>query len=72
MKKYAGKEERKPPQFMNNHTGAATYGYANNRGAGNNSVNTNSSYSVPNGRPVVRVGSSQQNAPGRSRGNSFE
>ena len=72
MKKYAGKEERKPPQFMNNHTGAATYGYANNRGAGNNSVNTNSSYSGPNGRPVVRVGSSQQNAPGRSRGNSFE
>jgi hypothetical protein len=72
LKKYAGKEERKPPQFMNNHTGAATYGYANNRGAGSNSIATGSSYDGPNGRPVVRVGSSQPNAQGRTRGNSFE
>ena len=72
LKKYAGKEERKPPQFMNNHTGAATYGYANNRGAGNNSIATGASYDGPNGRPVVRVGSSQQNVQGRTRGNSFE
>ena len=71
VKKYAGKEEKKPPQFMNNHTGAATYGYANNRGAGNNSMPTGSSYSGPNGdRPVVRIGSSQPQ--GRSRGSSFE
>ena len=71
VKKYAGKEEKKPPQFMNNHTGAATYGYANNRGAGNNSMPTGSSYSGPNGdRPVVRVGSSQPQ--GRSCGSSFE
>ena len=71
VKKYAGKEEKKPPQFMNNHTGAATYGYANNRGAGNNSLPTGSSYSGPNGdRPVVRIGSSQPQ--GRSRGSSFD
>ena len=57
---------------MNNATGASTYNYANNRGAGSAAVSTGGGYSGPNKPAVVVVGRDRVNSPQRERSTSFE
>jgi hypothetical protein len=58
------------PAWMNNATGAATYNYANNRGAGSAAVGSGGGYSGPNRPAVVVVGRDALNSPGGARGRS--